>query len=112
VTGQSNLNAEPLDQELPANDALGNMKFPEPSLVLRALHRLRIHRLVWLYGFLLELRSLIYRMKRLRRTDLHRTGLDIGPAFEKTPDGRFQECIRTHACSEGIRNLYATWYRA
>jgi hypothetical protein len=50
VTGQSNLNTEPLYQELQASDALGDMKFPEPSVVLHALHRLRIHRLVWLYG--------------------------------------------------------------
>jgi len=100
-----------LDQGLPSDHdgwGQGIEVVPEPSLWLRRLHRLRTHRAVWLYGFLLELRSLCYRMARLRQTDLYRTGLGIGPAFDPTRNGSFQECTRTHACTRDMQNFYAT----
>jgi hypothetical protein len=97
------------DQGLPSDhDGWGIEVVPEPSLWLRRLHRLRIHRAVWLYGFLVELRSLCYRMARLGQTDLYRTGLDIGPAFDPTKNGSFQVCTRTHACTRDMQNFYAT----
>jgi hypothetical protein len=99
---------ERADQGLQSDhDGWGNEVVPEPSAWLRFLHRLRIHRVVWLYGFLLECRSLCYRMARLRQTDLYRTGLDIGPAFDPTENGSSQECTRTHACTRDMQNFYA-----
>ncbi len=108
VTEQPTQSYEPLDQELQSNYAPGCIEFPAPSFSLRVLHHLRIHRLPLLYGCVLELRSLVWRIVRLRRTQLYRKSVDIGPAFERTPRGSFQECIRTRACSVDMRNLYAT----
>jgi hypothetical protein len=99
---------ERLDKGSQAEDALGGIEFPRPSLSLRVLHRLRLHRLPLLYGCLLEVRNLLRRIVRLHRTRLYRRSLDIGPAFERAPDGSYRECVRTHACSAGMRNLYAT----
>lgn len=98
---------ELLDQGLQPTDDRWDTLVPEPSLWLRALHRLRIHRVVWLYGFLLELRNLFYRIGQLRKTNLYRTGLDIGPAFETTQGESVRECTRTHACTRDMQNLYA-----
>ena len=99
---------EPLDRESQSHDVLACNEFPEPSFSLRVLHRLRLHRFALLYGYVLEVRSLLWRIVRLHRTKLYRKSLDIGPAFERTPDGSIQECVRTRACSADIRNLYAT----
>lgn len=100
---------EPLNPESQSRDAPGCIQFPVPSFSLRVLHRLRLHRFPLLYGYLLEFRSLLWRIVRLRRTKLYRKSLDIGPAFEKTPDGSFQESVRTRACSADMRSLYATY---
>ncbi len=108
VAGQPNLTYEPLDRGSQSDDGLGYIEFRETSFPLRVLHRLRLHRFALLYGFLLELRSLLWRIARLQQTKLYRKSLDIGPAFEKTPDGLFQEPARTRACSADMRNLYAT----
>jgi hypothetical protein len=109
VAGQSTQSCERLDQESQSHDAPGCIEFPEPSFSLRVLHRLRLQRFALLYGCLLELRSLAWRMVRLHRTKLYRKSLDIGPAFARTPDGSYQACVRTRACSADIRNLYATY---
>lgn len=107
-TQQPTPSCEHLGKGSQASDALEDTKFPNPSLLLRVLYLLRLYRFPLLYGYVLEFRSLLWRIVRLHRTQLYRTSLDIGPAFEKTLDGPFQECIRTRACSEDIRNLYAT----
>jgi hypothetical protein len=108
VAGPPTQSSERLDQGSQSHDAPGCIEFPASSFSLRVLHRLWIHRLPWLYGCVLEVRSLVWRIVRLRRTQLYRKSLDMGPAFERTPHGSFQECIRTRACSADMRNLYAT----
>lgn len=108
VTGRATPAFEPPAQKSQASDALWDKEFPESSLALRALHRLRVHRWALLYRFLLEVRSLFWRIVRLQRTQLYRKSLCIGPAFEKTPDGLFQVSARTRACSRDMQSLYAT----
>lgn len=108
VAVRANQSDEPLHRGSQTNDGFGCIEFPEASFLLRVLHRLRLRRFALLYGFLLELRSLLWRIVRLQRTKLYRKSLDIGPAFERTPDGSYQECTRTRACSADMRNLYAT----
>lgn len=109
VAEQPNPASEPLGRGSQSDDDLDCIKFPHPSFWLRVLHRLRLHRFPLLYGFLLELRSLLWRISRLLRTKLYRRSLDIGQAFEKTQDGSYRESARTRACSMDMRNLYATY---
>ena len=100
---------EPSVQGPQAPNDLQDIEFPNPSFLLRALYRLRLHRFPLLFALLLEVRNLFWRIARLFRTQLYRKPLDIGPAFEKTPDGSFQESVRTRACSADMRSLYATY---
>jgi hypothetical protein len=55
--------------------------------------------------FLLELRSLVYRigLQYKRRYDLY--GLDGGPLHEKTSSGHLRWNIRTRACSEDMQSF-------
>src|ERR1017187_4908942 len=64
-----------------------------------------LRRMPLMYGFLLELRNLSHRM-RLRykqRYDLY--GVDLGPWHQLAVDGHLEPNIRTHACTQDIKNF-------
>ncbi len=79
------------------------------SFLLEGVHHLRLglHRFALLRGFLLELRSFLYRiaLRCKRRYDLY--GLDVGP-LQQTEAGHLRWNTRTRACSEDIKSFAAS----
>ena len=53
----------------------------------------------------MELRSLLYRMKVLRKRRYYIYGLDLGPYIQQTPDGPRNLYTRTRACIDSIENF-------
>jgi hypothetical protein len=70
-----------------------------------ALLRRGLRRIPLVYGFALELRSLLHRMgiRYKRRYEVY--GLDLGQLHRITPDGHLALNIRTRACTRDIENF-------
>jgi hypothetical protein len=52
-----------------------------------------------------ELYSLVNRIQILRQSRLAEFGIDSGPLYEKAADGRLVPYMRTHACTQDIRDF-------
>lgn len=52
-----------------------------------------------------EIRNLCYRIRVLFSERTWRVGPSIGPGWERDEAGCLRECIQTHACIEGIKEL-------
>ena len=48
-----------------------------------------------LHAILLEFYSLFGRIEILRKNNLYRCGISLGPTWERNPTGQLQRCIRT-----------------
>ncbi len=70
-----------------------------------ALLRLGLRRMPLVYGFALELRSLLHRMRIRckRRYDVY--GLDLGPFHQTSIDGHLEVNTRTRACTQDTENF-------
>jgi hypothetical protein len=49
-----------------------------------------------------EICSLAYRIRILQKNRLAEFGLNVGPLYEKDPDGHLVLCMRTRACNQDI----------
>ena len=66
-----------------------------------------LYRTPSIYGFAVELRSLIHRMELLRKRRYYIYGLDLGPYIQQTPDGPRNFYTRTRACISDIESFVA-----
>lgn len=75
-----------------------------PRALPHPLH-VGLRRMPLVYGFLVELRSLLNRMvlRSKRRYDLY--GLDLGPAHQGSADGHLELNTQTHACTQDIESF-------
>lgn len=86
---------------------LPHIGFDEPSIVKGFSQPLHGYLLLAprLYEFLLELRSLRFRMALRRKRQYEVYGVDWGPAYQYPPDAPPSRCTRTDACRQDIENL-------
>jgi hypothetical protein len=95
------------DHESPLQDAPLDTEYPAPTLTHRVLRSLRIHRVLWLYIFLVELRSLCYRTYWRHKSKLDLRPPSMGPAFQRNKHQGLVRCSRTLARTADTQELYA-----